>query len=134
MTFEQNDQGNAKRFAARWRGQVAFQDSDELWMVWGTGYIWGDGWVRSDETELLEHAMVVVDEMRAEADANNDYKLRQWAKKTGEVPRLKRMLTLARFYLTATYEELDLVQSMRGLRYRKAVEWDERKSGINTLM
>jgi len=118
--FEQNDIGNAKRFAERWRSEVAYCEEAcsgdpqvSPWYVFSPEHGW---WERIDESELLGHATAIAVEIRDEAELNNDEGLRRWAKTTGEVPRLKTMLTMARFCMTATCEELNLIQFNRVLK------------------
>jgi len=113
MTYALNDLGNAKRFAVRWLSELAYveyperitrQHNDSPWFAYSQEL---ETWEMIHEPELFEYAAIVADELQAEA--GDDEKLQRWATKTGEIPRIKRMLKLARFYMEATPEDVDLV-------------------------
>jgi putative DNA primase/helicase len=95
IAYKLNDTGNAERFASRYRDIVRYNHSTDCWLIWV-----GTHWQRDDDGEVQrlakECVLAIYEEAAEAARAGHDEQLFKWARTSGQEPRRKALLNLAR--------------------------------------
>ena len=100
------DIGNAKRLVDQFGTDILYCPAYKSWFIWN-----GEVWQKDESNQIMERAEMVVEQIRTEAAAipkdGLKNKMFQHAKTSGQLPRMKAMISLAQRSVSVSPDDFD---------------------------